>query len=73
MQQWEYQVVRLSWNAVRNKWVWKDTDKSESEQSQEVCLNQMGRENWELTSVTSRETDGSTSLLTFYFKRPISN
>ena len=59
MSSWEYKIV------TTEKSFWSGKDKSDTEQ----LLADLGRDDWELASVVSLMSGGTTTSLQFFFKR----
>ncbi len=71
MQKWEYRVLLRGYDK-KGDYIWGDKDTSSSEE----CLNEMGRDGWELVEVVTVSRPGSdnwgglTTGLHYIFKRP---
>ena len=66
MQKWEYKILKL--NRKMGEWLWVDT---QTEESREDRLNILGKDGWELVSVSTFLMKGSTYAAYYFFKRPL--
>ncbi len=74
MQQWEYLVLSESLQeGVGDKtwWEWTDTGKTITEQPLKSRLDEVGKQGWELVSVSNSDRDGFTTFVGYYFKRAV--
>lgn len=83
MQKWEYKTLNLGWDAEKKFFYWFDLSKSQKvgdetagqhmdERGIDGRLNEFGQDGWELVGVQSMHHSGTTTLINYYLKRPIS-
>jgi hypothetical protein len=70
MEIWEYKV--LDQDVSGSDWKWRDTLNDSNQQSIQERLIELGKQGWELITVTAHVTNGGyTTQYQFYLKRPI--